>query len=44
VCVDQSDLTAIRMHLMRCLNCMTSLVQIRMNYCKICMKKVSNVK
>jgi len=37
--MDQSDLTAIRMHSMRCLNIMTALVQIRMNNYKICMKK-----
>jgi len=40
LCIDQSDLTAIRMHFMRRLNRTTALVQIRMNYCKICMKKV----
>jgi len=36
--MDQSDLTAIHIHFMRCLNITTALVQIRMSYCEICMK------
>jgi len=38
--MDQSDLTAIHIHFMRCLNITTALVQLHMNYCKICIHEI----